>query len=166
MKFVLPLILALLGTGAGVGAAFVLSPPSDEAAEIAIDCPAPEPGADIHAEALPASLPADQVEYVKMNKQFVIPVIKEEKVRSLVVMTLSVEVPLGQTELVYNHEPKLRDLFLQIMFDHANAGGFEGGFTNSSRLDSLRQEFRTVARRYLGDSVNDILITEIAKQDI
>lgn len=167
MKVLLPLILILLGTGAGVGAGLFLKPPAEEHAEAETGCAAPGPGAHSVAEApLPEILPADQLEYVLLQDQFVVPLVKEDALRSLVVLGLSIETKIGNSEQILAHEPKLRDMFLQIMFDHANAGGFEGAFTNSSRLDSLRKDFRNVARRHLGDIVRDVLITDIAKQEL
>ncbi len=164
MKLILPIVLALAGVAAGVGAGFVL--PGDKAAPPAAepaDAPekpapaAPEPRLD--AEAL-----ADR-EFVKMNNQFVIPIVTQTRVASLVVLSLTLEVEAGQAPQVYGREPKLRDLFLQVMFDQASLGRFSGEFTSSANLAPLREELRIVARRVLGDIVSDVLITEIARQD-
>jgi len=68
--------------------------------------------------------------------------------------------------LVYNLEPKLRDTFLQVLFDHANVGGFRGAFTNSSNLDVLRQALFAAGKKVMGDTITDVLIVEIARQDV
>ena len=65
------------------------------------------------------------MEYVKLSNQFVVPVVKGKTVVSLVVLSLSLEVPEGQKDAVFRREPKLRDSFLQVLFDHANIGGFD-----------------------------------------
>jgi flagellar FliL protein len=59
----------------------------------------------------------------------------------------------------------LRDSFLQVLFNHANLGGFEGEFTDSSNLDVLRNSLREIGRRDLGDGISDVLIMEVARQD-
>ena len=69
-------------------------------------------------------------EYVKLNNQFVVPVVEDGRVAAMVVLSLSLEVEAGNTEAVYQREPKLRDAFLQVLFDHANVGGFCGSFTD------------------------------------
>ena len=56
-----------------------------------------------------------QREYVKLSNQFVVPVVKNERVSSLVVLSLSVEVKAGTSQDMFSHEPKLRDLFLQAL---------------------------------------------------
>lgn len=166
MKKLLPILLALIGTGAGVGAGMFLMPekvPEEHAAPV--DC---QPAAnDVAHETPPAesSEPDASREYVKLNNQFVVPVVGEDRVRALVVAALSVEVKAGQTDLVYSREPKLRDVFLQVLLDHANIGGFEGNFTTGDRMDLLRNALLEAARPILGSDVSDVLITEIARQD-
>ena len=104
-------------------------------------------------------------EYVKMNNQFVIPVVERSRVAAMVVLSLSLEVEPGNTEAVYQREPKLRDAFLQILFDHANTGGFSGTFTDGSNLVVLRNSLKEAAVQVLGKAVTDVLITDIARQD-
>ncbi len=163
LKLLVPVLLTVVGTGAGIGAAVLLQPPAPKETAKAHDCPEPENAA--YAEAMPEEAPKGDQEYVKLNNQFVVPVIAEDKISALIVIGLSIEIGAGNTETVYSHEPKLRDEFLQIMFDHAHAGGFEGAFTQSSSLDILRQELRRASRRILGEAATDVLITEIARQD-
>ncbi|MGI3164030.1 flagellar basal body-associated FliL family protein [Pseudooceanicola sp. 200-1SW] len=164
MKKLLPILLIVLGIGGGAGAGLMLRP----APEMPM---APVEGAEEGAmeEAKTPEDPAEEElsdrEYVKMNNQFIIPVITEEKIGALVVMSISLEMEVGGQELVYAREPKLRDAFLQVMFDHANVGGFDGAFTNSNNLDILRAALFGVARRVLGETVSDVLITDIARQD-
>jgi flagellar protein FliL len=149
MKKLFPLILALIGLGLGIGAGVFLRP-----------APAVEDNAEI-AEAAPAEPP----EYVKLSNQFVIPVVEDGQVAALVVVSLSLEVTTGSTETVFAREPKLRDVFLQVLFDHANAGGFRGSFTDGSNLVVLRQALKEVAMQVLGDIITDVLIVDIARQD-
>ena len=100
-----------------------------------------------------------------MNNQFVVPIVDEGRVSAMVVLSLSLEVEPGNTEAVYQREPKLRDAFLQVLFDHANIGGFSGSFTDVSNLVVLRTSLKEAASRVLGTVVVDVLITDIARQD-
>jgi polyisoprenoid-binding protein YceI len=100
-----------------------------------------------------------------MNNQFVVPVVEQGRVDAMVVLAISLEVEAGNTETVYQLEPKLRDAFLQVMFDHANVGGFSGTFTDGSNLIVLRTNLKEAAAMILGTVVRDVLITDIARQD-
>ncbi len=100
-----------------------------------------------------------------MNNQFVVPVVKDGRVASMIVLSLSLEVAAGNTEAVYQREPKLRDAFLRVLFDHANVGGFSGSFTDGANLLVLRTNLKEAAALVLGPVVSDVLITDIARQD-
>ena len=119
-----------------------------------------------YAEDSPVMPGSDEnLEYVRLNNQFVVPVVRDAAVRSLVVMSLTVEVDAGQAEFVFSREPRLRDALLRAMFSHANAGGFDGAFTSPSALNPLRSSLRDAAYDVLGDVVNDVLIVDIVRQD-
>lgn len=162
IKKLLPLILLLVGSGAGVGAGIFLRPTPEPEAIEAEDTEVKK--ATIEAAIIEEETPTDR-EYVKMNNQFVVPVVNQSQVQALVVLSLSIEVPAGQKDAIYAKEPKLRDSFLQVLFDHANIGGFDGAFTNANNLAVLRNALREVGQRDMGDNITDVLIVEIARQD-
>lgn len=157
MRKLLPVILALVGLSGGVGAGIFLRPPQDTE-----DHAADEQTADPAEDGQPQE---GGPEYVKMNNQFVVPVVERGGVTAMVVLSLSIEVKAGNTEAVYQREPKLRDQFLQVLFDHANVGGFSGSFTDGSNLVTLRTSLKEAAGMALGPVVRDVLITDIARQD-
>lgn len=161
MKKILPLIFLLLGAGAGMGAGLFLRPPPPEI-EVA------DEGEDTEKETKVAKTeekPNAQVEYVKLNNQFIIPVVEGDDVSALVVMSLSLEVEAGMKEAVYAREPKIRDSFLRVLFDYSNVGGFRGAFTDGNTLEVLRNGLREVAQKDMGGGVTDVLILEIGRQD-
>ncbi len=167
MKKLLPIILAVLGLGIGVGAGVFLAPAPEVTETVACegdDCPENNPDMAPPEQQVTEFDPDEEWDYVKLPRQFVVPVIKSDRVRSLVVLSLSLEVQLGQSDLVLARSPKLRDGFLQVLFDHANSGGFDGAFTTGRSMSDLRGELQGVAHRLLGDTVAAVLIEEIVKQ--
>ncbi len=159
MKKLFPIILALVGLSAGLTAGLYLRPKPEVAADAATtEDPAPTKA---ETELDPESLP----EYVKLNNQFVVPVLQDGRVTSMVILALSLEVKKGAAEKIYSREPKVRDALLQVLFDHANAGGFEGAFTDGANLVFLRTALLEAAKSTLGDDVTDVLISDIARQD-
>lgn len=167
MGKILPILLALIGLGAGVGAGLMLRPAAEE---VVID-PCGDEGATDHAEAAKDDKGKDKdaqsaaYDYVKLNNQFVVPVVEGGRVTALVILSVSLETQIGGSEQVFAREPKLRDGFLQVLFDHANAGGFKGAFTESANMDALRRAMLDVAKKSLGDLVSDVLIVDIVRQD-
>ncbi len=153
IRKLIPILLALVGLGAGIGTGLFLRPPPETPVEV-------EKAAE-HAAAESTSPP----DYVKLNNQFVVPIIEGGRVASMVVLSLSLEVTAGHTEEVYSREPKIRDVLLQVLFDHANSGGFRGSFTDGSNLVLLRRALKEKTIGVLGEIITDVLITEIARQD-
>ncbi|MGO4906714.1 flagellar basal body-associated protein FliL [Pseudorhodobacter sp. W20_MBD10_FR17] len=145
----LPIILVVLGLAVGVGGGISLRPTAERSdAEV--------------AEAVEAPI---LTEFLKLNNQFVVPVVEHGRVTSMVIMSLSLEVTIGTTESIYAREPKLRDAMLQVMFDHANAGGFNGVFTEGANLVFLRKALLEVSQKIIGNDVRDVLISDISRQD-
>lgn len=161
MRKILPIALALIGLGGGIGAGLMLRPEPDTSDEAHADDSDHAAAANAAAQGEAAAPP----DYVKLNNQFVVPVVAEGRVSAMVVLSLSLEMEPGNTETVYQREPKLRDAFLQVLFDHANVGGFSGSFTDGSNLVVLRGSLKEAAAQILGTVVKDVLITDIARQD-
>lgn len=181
IRKLLSVVLAVAGVGLGSGAGFFLRPAAETAPAVAAAhgeaessghaAPAAtEAGAGAHAAETPAAAHGEAggenlPEYVKLANQFVVPLIEGGRVGSMVILSLSLEVTVGQTTTAFAKEPKLRDVFLQVMFDHANAGGFDGAFTDSANMIALRRALLEVAQQVMGDAATDVLITDIVRQD-
>ncbi|UWQ32895.1 flagellar basal body-associated FliL family protein [Leisingera sp. M527] len=160
----LPVTLLIIGTGGGIGAGIMLAPPPEEnqAAAGGEAAPAPKEAAEETEE----ESEENQREYIKVGDQFVVPIVERDQMTSLVVISLSLEVKKGIAEKVHSYAPKLRDVFLQVLFDHANMGGFRGAFTRSDVLEPLRTALREAAQKHIGKGVYDVLIMEISRQDV
>lgn len=147
LRILLPVGISLLGLGAGVGiGVFTRPPPPEEAA------------------------PKDQAlavatDFVRLNNQFVVPVLHLGQVEAFVILSISLEVTQGGSATVYSREAKLRDAFLAALFEHSNAGGFRGTFTASDRMHSLRTTLFEAAQGVVGPLVTNVLIVDLVRQD-
>lgn len=163
MKALIPIILALVGTGVGAGAGIFLAPEPEEQICDQEPCEEKEKTKDDEKS---EDETTDEADYLRLQNQFVIPVVRDEVVAALVVMSLSLEVQPGSEDAIYSREPKLRDALLRVLFDHAFIGGFDGTFTESSRIAALKVALLEAAQSVLGDLVSDILITDIVRQEM
>lgn len=161
MGKILPLLLIILGIGGGGAAGLVLRPAP----------PPPPPDADAALDEAPKKPAAKELPegeapaFVKLNNQFIVPVVAAESISALVVMSITLETSADATESLYNLEPKIRDISLRVLFDHAYAGGFDGHFTAPPKLDTLRRALIEAINPIVGDTVTDVLITDIVRQD-
>ena len=185
MRLLLPLVIALVGLGGGIGAAMFLRPgPDADMQEDAALGPCGDVGmAEMagteHEEGLDgdsqagdaAAVPVRDIQtdpsaYVELGDQFVVPVVEDGNVAALVVLTLSVEIAPGFDAEINAHQPKLRDLFLRELLDHANLGGFRGSFTSNGTLDRLRRALRETGQQAMGSDLRDVLILDINRQEM
>ena len=153
MKFLIPLIAVLFGAGAGAGGALMLREPKDEVTVTPQEEPEPE---EVES---PLAL-------VTLDNQFVVPIVEDGDVTSMVVLSLGLEVKPGSENTVYAREAKIRDLFLRTLFQHPHIGGFWRDFTSLRNLEMLRSSLLTVATEEIGPDVQGILIISLARQDV
>lgn len=168
MKRLLPLILLLVGLGGGIAAGAWIGPakPKDIGQSTTQNTAAK--GKKVNSKGQESDGHSEnngETLYLKMSRNFVVPLVHQNQISGLATVSLSLEMKTGANDAFYAREPKLRDGFLQVLFDHANIGGFDGVFTQPKNLDPLRRALLQVARAELGDEVHAVLITDIARQD-
>lgn len=152
MRKLLPVLIAILALAGGIGAGLALRPAPS---------PADEP------ESLPSAYaPAPAAtETLRLPNPFVVPLIAEGRVRAMVVIAIALELLPEHGIDLARHEPRLRAIFLQMLFDYANLGGFDGVFTAGEQLLNLRRTLLEAARAEFGDKVHDILIVDLLRQE-
>lgn len=148
MRLLLPIILALAGLVAGAGAGFLLRPLPPESEQSTTTAPQTDP------------------EFFRLNNQFIVPVVEGGQVSAMVILSLSLELGTGGGGDIFRHEPKLRDAFLRVLFDHANSGGFSGVFTDNATVLLLRRALLEAAHTVVGAGVRNVLITDLVRQDM
>ncbi|MGY6410062.1 MAG: flagellar basal body-associated FliL family protein [Alkalilacustris sp.] len=149
-RLIVPL-LALLGLVAGAAAGIALKP-------------APPPSEDAEEAPPVRAIPGLPSTFHAMDNHFIVPLLGPDRTRGLMVLSLSLEVVESELAAVRALEPRLRDAFLRVMFDHANAGGFDGHFTASGQVDALRKALREAAQS-LQPGVREVLIVDILRQE-
>ncbi len=174
MKLLMPIGIAILGLGVGVGAGVALKPqPEEQAAVEPVACAegdetctpeAPDPFA-------PVAVAKPKIEgetlNVPMDKPFVVPIFKDDRVVAMIVASIAMDIQSTGATAAEAVQPRLRDTFLGVMFQHANSGGFDGTFTEGRKMSDLRSALLGAAQTVFGETaVYDVLITDIVRQDI
>ena len=168
-KLILPIAAIVLGGAGGVAAAYI---GRDEAVEdhpeLAHEAEAPcgEPVEKASGAPVAPIETGEPTEYAVIGKQFLVPVIEEDRLAAMMLLSLSVEVPEGQADLVYDKEPRVRDALLQDLFAHANIGGFAGNYTESDKMLILRRDLLSSVRDIVGEAALDVLVLDIVRQEL
>lgn len=153
IRKLIPIVLVVFGLAGGIGAGLFLRPAPEQSSE--------DLAPDTHEEVDPTQQP----EFVKLSNTFIIPIVEKGRVSAMVVLAVNLQVKAGTSQTVFSQEPKLRDVFLQVLFNHANAGGFNGAFTQGANMNYLRKALLEAGQKHLPNVIEDVLISDIARQD-
>ncbi len=104
--------------------------------------------------------------FLKFGRQFIVPVVSNSGVNSLVILDINLELPSGAAETAYSREPKLRDALLSAMLVLSNEGAFNEGMLEQENVDHIRARLLTAAQSILDEDVKEVLIVSMAKQNI
>ena len=155
MKLLFPLIFTVAGLGAGAaGGYFVPLDPET--------LPFLKQESTSSIEMLETELTPTQI--VKLNNQFIVPVIEDDGESSLVIMSLSLEVTEETSGRVFDMEPRLRDGIMKVLFEHSSHGGFSGRYYTEDKMSVLRKYLLESAQDVIGNDVQRILITDLVRQ--
>ena len=171
MQKIIALVIVLFGVGGGLALGVALRPgdaapgPDDAAADAGSAEAAVERGGTESGAADEGEAGADR-DYVKIGRQIIIPVVKEGETQALMLFDLALDVPRSMTERTYAAEPRLRDAFLRELFEMSYTGAFSSTYTDERVIEELREKLRAAARRLLGDSVAEVLILDIMRQEL
>ena len=158
---IIPIACLVLGVGGGVGAGIFLKPEI----ELEADANAEEDSNEEAEEVAIETIENSGVEYADLSNQFIVPLLVDGRVESIIVLSVSLEVIEGSLQEIYKSEPKLRGSFLQVFFNHSNNGGFSGNFTSFSAMETLKRELLLVAQSISGSAVREVLIVDIIRQE-
>ena len=106
------------------------------------------------------------VNYYKFSRQFIVPVINDDGLKSVVLLDLNLEMDESAAEAFYVREPKLRDVLMEELLDLANEGRFNGRLTNRRNLQLVRMDLLNAVQDVSGGEIRDVLILDIMRQDV
>jgi flagellar FliL protein len=114
--------------------------------------------------------PAEQAQrearaFINMERKFVVPLVRGNRVHSLVVADLRLEVRASGESRALALRPKVRDAFLDTLYAMAVAGAFDGDLYSNNVQDEMRARLLEAARQVLQDDATAILISELLRQD-
>jgi flagellar protein FliL len=104
--------------------------------------------------------------YMKFSRQFIVPVIRQNGVSSLVALDINLELSASADENVYLQEPKLRDAILSSLLRLSSEGAFNEQLLQPDNMEEIRTNLFASAQSILGEDVSGVLILNMARQDL
>lgn len=178
MKQIVPSIVALLAISAGGGAAyFVKSGASPKAPSAAHESSGDESGA--HAAPKPVKAKkghgksdkhgdaaSSDVTYYKFSREFVVPMIEDDRVQSLVILNLNLEVDTAISQELFSKEPVLRDNIMTTLVKLSSGGRTLNSITDVDNYETLRAMILTNLQNEIPVGIRNVLILDMARQDL
>lgn len=103
--------------------------------------------------------------YMKFKRQFVVPVMKNGRIESLVLLNLNLELGPDAPPNTYTLEPKLRDSIMRELLALSHAGVFSHDLTSADTYDKLRAALLFASESIITEGVENVLILDLARQD-
>ena len=179
MKQIIPSLVALLAISAGGGAAYFLKSGGDEKPSVAAhDKDAAESDGDAepkkekkekgghgksdkHGDAGEAD-----VTYYKFSREFVVPMIENDRVQSLIILNLNLEVDTSISQELFSKEPVLRDNIMTTLVKLSSGGRTLNSITDVDNYETLRSMILTNLQNEVPNGIRNVLILDMARQDL
>lgn len=162
MKFLLPLLLAIVGVVGGVAIGIVMKPEPvlTEEEKAAIE------EKQAAKAALDKSLKAADSEYFQLTDKLVAPFKRGNGRSAFVAVHITLELAPGKMPFAETHEPKVVDAFLRVVVGFAATGAFDDHGHAPHTLEELNKELLKTVRAVLGDDVvRSVLIANLLTSD-
>lgn len=110
--------------------------------------------------------PSGGVIYFKFSREFVVPVVSQGRVTSLVILNLNLEADANMSQKLFEMEPKLRDNIMTTLITISNDGKTFESMTDVENYESIRSMVMMNLKSVMSTGVHNVLIVDLAKQDL
>jgi len=183
MKLVITSVVAIIFIALGSFAGVVLKSPSEAAAEHSED--GAEHKDDDHKDDHGDDHKADDKKhgkkddhspskasssgdsaYYKFSREFVVPIMRDGQVKSLVILHINLENDPSVSEKLFSEDPKLRDNIMTTLIGLSNDGRTLERPTEINNFETIRAMLLMSLRDSVSDGITNVLIVDMAKQDL
>ena len=108
----------------------------------------------------------DGVIYYKFSREFVVPVVTAGRVTSLVIININIEADESVSQKLFEMEPKLRDNIMTTLITISNDGETFESMTDVENYETIRSMLLMNLQSLIGEGIHNVLIMDLAKQDL
>jgi len=107
-----------------------------------------------------------EVIYYKFSREFIVPIIREGRVDSLVILNLNLEADAAISQKLFEMEPKLRDNIMTTLITLSNDGTTFESMTSVENYETIRSMVLKNLQTVVSSGIENVLIVDFAKQDV
>lgn len=106
------------------------------------------------------------VMFYKFSREFVVPILKEERVESLVILNINLEADASISQQLFKLEPKLRDNIMTTLIQLSNDGRTFETITDVESYETVRALILKNLENVIAEGIHNVLILDMAKQNL
>lgn len=104
------------------------------------------------------------ISFMSFKRQFVVPVMNQGQIKSLVLLNLNLELNPNAPSNPYTMEPKLRDVIMRALLTLSHEGVLSQDLTSAETYDAIQEALLDATKSVLSDGIENVLILDLAKQ--
>lgn len=170
---ILPILITLIAVGgAGFAALQIKGAPQRPEKEVSHEGGhdgGGEHGGGDHGEGgvhkVEAAEPKNQLGYLDFQRNFIIPVVGENRVDALILLTFSIEMDASKIEEARTREPRIRDAFMKTLLTLSHEGVLSQDITDPDVYTIIQERLLATAKSIVDEDVESILLVDFARQD-
>ena len=106
------------------------------------------------------------VRFFNFNREFVIPIMANQRVDSLVIININLEVQASVLDKLFSLKPKLRDNIMTTLVELSNDGQTLVEPTSVASYETIRSTVMLNLSSVVDKGIDNVLIMDLAKQDL
>lgn len=106
------------------------------------------------------------VVYFKFTREFIVPLMHDRKVESLVILNINLEADSSVSQKLFSMEPKIRDNIMTTLIELSNDGRTFENLTDVENYETLRAMILLNLQKVVPTGLQNVLIVDIAQQDL
>lgn len=112
------------------------------------------------------SASASDFQYFNFSREFVIPIMANQRVESLVLININLEVQSSVMDKLFSIKPKLRDNIMTTLVGLSNDGSTLIDPTSVDSYETIRSVVLMNLNSVVASGIENVLIMDMAKQDL
>jgi len=112
------------------------------------------------------SAASGDVVYFKFTREFIVPLMHDRKVESLVILNINLEADSSVSQKLFSMEPKIRDNIMTTLIELSNDGQTFDNITDVESYETLRAMILLNLQKVVTSGIQNVLIVDIAQQDL
>ena len=109
---------------------------------------------------------SSDVSYYRFSREFVVPIMRDDRISSLVILNLNLEFNSSASQELFSLEPKLRDNIMTTLIKLSSDGSTLDAVTDTGNYETIRSTILRNLQSAISSDIRNVLILDMAKQDL